>query len=273
MLNGATAAAGEQVPAGPFLHHIRPGAGVHVAFTGVDAGNLAFHVEAGSGPDGGREVTAARHRIEEQMGVRPGRTEYLEQVHSAEVVAADGVGWQDAQTPVRRADARVSPSGRDPMAVMVADCLPVVFVSRRAADSTGETSWQGPTAVAHVGRRGLLDGVLQATVRELVAAGAGEQPGEIAAWIGPGICGRCYEVPEQMRADAAALRPALASSTAWGTPSLDLPAGAAEILGGLGIRAHRVDHCTREDERLYSHRRAPGAGRFAGLVWHRDDEE
>jgi polyphenol oxidase len=201
------------------------------------------------------------------MGVAPGRTEYLTQVHSARVVEATGRGWAGRDASGREADALVSLTGQDPLAIMVADCLPVVFASR----PSGGTALTGPTAVAHAGRRGLLDGVLEATVDRLRAAGAGDAPGEIVAWVGPGICGRCYEVPEGMRRDGAARIPATGSTTSWGTPALDLPAGAAAVLGRLGVTVHRDERCTLEDERLFSHRRAPGEGRFAGLVWRTEE--
>lgn len=258
---------------GPFVFHATPAAGLHVAFTGVKAGNLAFHVSGGSsagGPEGAATdaVTAARTRLERDMGVRPGRTEYLTQVHSARVVTATGRGWAGDESTPQEADAVVSPTGGDPLAIMVADCLPVVFASR----PPGGSELSGPTAVAHAGRRGLLDGVLEATVDRLRAAGAGHAPGEIVAWVGPGVCGRCYEVPEDMRRDGAARIPETGSTTSWGTPALDLPAGAAAVLDRLGVTVHRDDRCTVEDDRLFSHRRTPGEGRFAGLVWRTERE-
>lgn len=252
------------LPAGqsPFLWRHEPGPGLHVAFTGVDAGNLAFHVGGGPSPADGGRTAATRHRLEDAMGVPRGRTEYLAQIHSARVVPALGHGWGDESAP-READALVSASGQDPLAIMVADCLPVVFISRAA----GRQGYTGPTAVAHAGRQGLLDGVLQNTVHRLRQAGAGDGPGDLTAWIGPGICGRCYEVPASMREDGAARVPATGSTTAWGTPALDLPAGADLVLTELGVTVHHSGICTLEDDRVFSHRRAPGRGRFVGLVW------
>ncbi|WP_010143378.1 MULTISPECIES: polyphenol oxidase family protein [Citricoccus] len=249
---------------GPFVFRVSPSPGLHIGFTGVDTGNLAFHVSGGTtAQDPGRPVSEARTRLEREMGVAPGRTEYLTQVHSARVVEATGNGWGARSGPAEEADALVSPTGRDPLAVMVADCLPVVFASR----PPGGVDLTGPTAVAHAGRRGLLDGVLEATVDRLRGSGAGGAPGEIEAWVGPGICGRCYEVPEDMRRDGASRIPATDSTTSWGTPALDLPAGAVAVLERLGVTVHRDDRCTFEDGRLFSHRRAPGEGRFAGVVW------
>ncbi|WP_313821755.1 polyphenol oxidase family protein, partial [Citricoccus sp.] len=293
--------------AGPFLFRAHPDPGLEVAFTGVDAGNLAFHVSgtpaAGStgdggtagaddGPGGPRErVRASRRGVEAALGVAPGRTEYLTQVHSARVVAAAGRGW-DESPAAQEADAFVSPTGRDPLAIMVADCVPVVFASRRSVESPaavglsrvsdgragisgpglgGAGHLNGPTAVAHAGRRGLLDGILQNTVERMRREGSGHEPGDILAWIGPAICGRCYEVPEQMRLDGAAQIPATHATTTWGTPALDLPAGAQAVLESLGVTVHRSPVCTREDPRLFSHRRDPGRGRFIGLVWRRQE--
>ena len=254
----------------PFALRVTPGPGLHVAFTGVGAGNLAFHVAGQAEPGRPADAVAeARTGLERAMGVPAGRTQYLTQVHSARVVTASGRGWGDEGARPEEADAVVSPSGHDPLAVMVADCLPVVFASRPA----GGSGLTGPTAVAHAGRRGLFEGVLEGTVERLRRHGAGAGTDDVQAWVGPGICGKCYEVPEDMHRDGADRIPATVSRTSWGTPALDLPAGAAAVLDRLGVRVHRVDRCTLEDEQLFSHRRAPGQGRFAGLVWRTGTEE
>lgn len=272
MLDHSLGSGDAAASSGPFVFHeetVAGGSAVHVAFTSVEAGNLAFHVlPDGSGHQRERAregVAAARTRLEERMGVTAGSTAFVEQIHSADVVEADGSGWGDG--PVRVGDAIVAADGAQPLAIMVADCLPVVFVDPVT----------GATAVAHAGRRGLLDGVLQNTLDRLQAMrsahgrhSADGGDGEVApirAWIGPGVCGRCYEVPEQMRAESAALLPEASATTSWGTPSLDLPAGAVAVLSARGVDVHRVELCTVEDDRLFSHRRAPGRGRFTGLVW------
>ncbi|MBX4303668.1 laccase domain-containing protein, partial [Mycobacterium tuberculosis] len=81
-------------------------------------------------------------------------------------------------------------------------------------------------AVAHAGRKGLLDGVLQATVEAARAHGA-EQ---LTAWIGPAVCGRCYEVPGEMARSAERILPGITTTTARGTPGLDLPGAARSLL-------------------------------------------
>ena len=172
------------------------------------------------------------------------------QVHGTTVAAAAG--------PVIEADAVVGGPG-DAVAVLVADCLPVLVADPVA----------GVVAAVHAGRRGLAAGVLQAAVGALVARGA-DRAGMIAV-VGPGICGRCYEVPAQLRAEVADLVPDTAATTRAGTPARDLPAGAVAVLRSEGVdsvRALRI--CTAEDARLFSHRGDGGAraatGRFAGAV-------
>ena len=200
------------------------------------------------------EVRSHRHNVERELGIEPGTTRFVSQVHSNRVVKAGTDGWAD-QDILEEADAIVSTDGDDPLAILVADCLPVAF-----------TTDYGPSAVAHAGRVGLLDGILENTVaqlRELNTAGGGN----ITAVIGPSICGNCYEVPLAMRTSAVHRYANIGAETSWGTPALDLPAAAETILSGLAVDVVRSDICTYSDERYYSHRREPGQGRIAGFVW------
>jgi copper oxidase (laccase) domain-containing protein len=93
---------------------------------------------------------------------------------------------------------------------------------------------------------------------------------DIRAWLGPSICGRCYEVPPALRDEVAAAVPATWSTTSWGTPALDLPAGARSQLENAGVGVEYAGPCTLETASLYSYRRDSGTGRFAGLVWCHD---
>ncbi|CAN7300919.1 polyphenol oxidase family protein [Arthrobacter sp. LjRoot78] len=225
---------------------VRPG--VWVAFTDAGAGNLALHV--GDDP---AEVLRRRELLEAEAGLAAGGFQYMNQVHG-NAVAFIGDGDEAACPAAPTADAMVS-SGR-PLAVMVADCVPVVFA--------GTTSGGQPVlAVAHAGRPGVASGVLPATVDRMRAEGAED----IRAWIGPSICGSCYEVPEGMRTDVAAVVPATWTTTSWGTPGLDLPAGARSQLEARGVVVEYSGPCTLENENLFSYRGNPATGRFAGLVW------
>ncbi|WP_460367516.1 laccase domain-containing protein, partial [Actinocorallia lasiicapitis] len=93
------------------------------------------------------------------------------------------------------------------------------------------------------------------------AAGA---DGPMTALIGPGACGRCYEVPAEMRDSSPE---PMRSTTSWGTPALDLRAALTEQLTGLGIEVEHDPRCTIESPELYSYRRDGVTGRFAGLIW------
>ena len=113
---------------------------------------------------------------------------------------------------------------------------------------------------------GTINDTTQRIVGLVIAWGL---PADVTASIGPSICGACYEVPEQMREDAAALLPATASRTSWGTPALDLRAGAVSVLQDAGVPAEAIDAehpCTLEDERFFSYRRSTVTGRFAGVL-------
>jgi hypothetical protein len=119
----------------------------------------------------------------------------------------------------------------------------------------------GVIGAAHAGRPGLAAGVVPRTVEAMRELGASD----ITAWIGPHVCGGCYEVPAAMQAEVGAVEPASLATTSWGTPSLDLGAGVRAQLERAGATVVDVSRCTRESDDLYSYRRdGRDAGRFAG---------
>ena len=216
-----------------------------MAFTDTRAGNLALHVG-----DDRPSVLQRREELDTAAGIVPRSFRYMNQVHGNHVALMGSA----AETPT--ADAMVS--GSQPLAVMVADCIPLVLVAE--SDS-------GPLfGVVHAGRPGLASGIIPAAVEQLRVAGAKN----FRAWLGPSICGACYEVPAALRDDVAAVVPAAWATTSWGTPSLDLPAGAAGQLEAEGAVIEYRGPCTLETESLYSYRRDSRSGRFAGLVWAHD---
>ncbi|NUP59511.1 MAG: laccase domain-containing protein [Pseudarthrobacter sp.] len=219
--------------------------GVSAAFTDTGAGNLALHV--GDDP---AAVQERRSRLEQSIGVGPRALRFMNQVHGANVAV------MDTGSPSPEADAMVSRGL--PLAVMVADCIPVLLAG---------TAANGPIlAAVHAGRPGVANGVLPAAVETMASLGASG----IRAWLGPSICGACYEVPAALREDVAQRVPAAWSSTSWGTPALDLPAGARSQLEAAGVQVEYSGACTLETESLYSYRRDRNTGRFAGLVWCHD---
>lgn len=199
----------------------------------------------------GDEVEAVRTNRSILADLAGAPVRFAHQVHGTRVLSCDpplAAGDDPDELP---ADAVLTGAPEYPVGVLVADCVPVLLAGVSAV------------AAVHAGRRGLLDGVIGAALAAMAARGS---PVSHAA-IGPAICGRCYEVPEQMRAEAAAGNAALDSRTSWGTPALDLPAGVARELSRGGV-AHidRLEMCTLEDDRFFSYRRAPVTGRFAGIA-------
>lgn len=220
--------------------------------------NLAMHV----GDDPAR-VAASRADLEAALGLERGSIAWMNQVHSTTVAPA-----VPGQAP--RADALLldqQAPGPVPRAVgvLVADCVPLLLASQDGR----------VVAAVHAGRRGMLDGVVAAALAAMAQAGA--DPAGVHAAIGPCVCGRCYEVPEPMRASAALVEPASASWTSWGTPALDVAAAVVAQLERSGVRSivrtgtgpHGESGgpwCTLEDERFYSYRRDGVTGRLAGVV-------
>jgi hypothetical protein len=213
--------------------------------------NLGLHVD-----DEPRQVLANRDLLGRALGA--GWVNFPSQVHGAGVLVVDRD--RAGRRRITRGgapgvDALVTALAGVAIGVLVADCLPVLL-----ADPVNRV-----VGAAHAGRRGLAAGVLQAAIEAMV--GLGGDPATTQAVIGPAICGRCYEVPAQMRDEVEALVPGTATQTRQGTPGLDLPAGAAAVLSAAGVACvSDLGICTAEDERVYSYRRDGVTGRFAGVV-------
>jgi hypothetical protein len=224
--------------------------------SGAPAGlNLGDHV----GDDPGA-VAENRARVARALPAGVHRLVHARQVHGRDVVevgAADlpgPAGPADGAAPPT-ADALVTREAGVALAVVVADCVPVLLLDAAAV------------GVAHAGRRGMDLGVVPAAVAALRDLGAAAP----VAVLGPSVCGRCYEVPEQMREDVSGRHPAARATTRRGRPALDVAAGVLAQLAALGVPAHRVAGCTAEDDGLFSVRRDGAAtGRSAGIAWRLD---
>ncbi|MGZ4666456.1 MAG: peptidoglycan editing factor PgeF [Frankiaceae bacterium] len=209
------------------------------------SGNLGEHV--GDEP---AAVAENRARLAYRLGLAPDRVVWMKQVHGAQVATVVG-----PSPPVPGADALVTGTPGLALCVLVADCVPVLL-----ADATA-----GVIAAAHAGRRGVTASIVAAVSTRMRARGA--HPRHTTAWVGPAICGRCYEVPAAMRADVARVAPAAAAATRAGRPALDLPAAVVEQLIAAGVVDIRRDgRCTAEDPDLFSYRRDGRTGRTAGVV-------
>lgn len=174
------------------------------------------------------------------------------QVHGAEAVLVDDRAPDDRPS----CDGLVTTRADVVLMVRAADCVPVLL-----ADPV-----RGVVGAVHSGRPGLAKGVVPAAVRLMRERGAEE----ITAWVGPHVCGACYEVPAVMQEEVAEIEPASRSTTSWGTPALDIGAGVRAQLERDGVTVVDAARCTRESADLYSHRRdGAGAGRLAGLIRRR----
>lgn len=200
--------------------------------------------------DGAAHVEENRRRLAAAVGVARDRLVLMDQVHSADVEIVTA-----APMVAPRADAIVTDRRDLALVALGADCAPVVLADTAA----------GVIGAAHVGRRGLVVGVLAAAVRAMRELGARD----ILARVGPAICGRCYELPAGLVDEVGALVPGAVATTQWGTPGVDIGAGALEVLQGLGVAARRAGGCTYESRDLYSHRRDGVTGRHAALVVRR----
>lgn len=172
----------------------------------------------------------------------------MEQVHGGRVVRVEQPG-----APRERCDALVTDRPDVVLLVRVADCVPVLL-----ADADRRV-----VGAAHAGRVGLVEGVVPACVRRMRQLGADQ----LVAFVGPRICGACYEVPAELQEEVSVVAPSARSTTSWGTPALDVGAGVLAQLADEGVQVHDVPVCTRESRDLYSYRRdGARAGRSAGVV-------
>jgi YfiH family protein len=232
--------------------------GAHFGFTdrwgGVSAApyeELNLGGAVGDDPDA---VRTNRDLAAKSLGVEPDRVVWMNQVHGADVAVVDGP-W-GSSTRIPSVDAIVTVRRGLALAVLTADCVPVLLADPVA----------GIAAAAHAGRPGMIAGVVPAALRAMTELGA--EPSRIVARTGPTVCGRCYEVPEAMRAEVSAVEPAAYAETSWGTPAVDVSAGVHAQLERLGVRDREQSPvCTLESRDHFSYRRDRTTGRLAGYVW------
>jgi polyphenol oxidase len=209
--------------------------------------NLGDHVG-----DDAAAVAENRQRLVALAGL-PAQPRWLTQVHGTTVVGA-GEGAEPAC-----GDAVVSRDINLVCGVMTADCLPILLCDRRGT----------VVAAVHAGWRGLLAGVIEATIDKMAVAGS-----EILAWFGPAIGPQAFEVgSEVVAAFCAHDRAATAAFTPHRDRWLaDIYQLARQRLAPLGVTdCYGGDHCTwQESDLFFSYRRDGISGRMASLIWLRD---
>lgn len=214
---------------------------------GVSAGRYAglnLGTEVGDDPE-----HVARNRAIVRACL-PGDPLYLKQVHGIRVVdAAESAAGVEADGAVARASGGVC-------VVLTADCVPLLLCDRAGSVA----------GVAHAGWRGLAAGIVEEVVRAM-----GSPPGEIFAYLGPGIGPLAYEVGEDTRRVFVDEDPGAAAAFApWrdGKYLADLYRLARRRLAAAGVVAvYGGGFCTVADERFFSFRRDGVTGRMASFVW------
>ena len=194
--------------------------------------NLALHV--GDDP---AIVASNRAQI--------GSAQFMNQVHGDEIIIVDSV-----TSNVPTCDGLITTKPNLQLAVMVADCIPLLLISKEAVGAI------------HVGRAGLVNQIALKAIDMMRSVGSQE----IHAILGPSICGQCYEVPFEMQQDVMQAHPRAFATTRKGTPALDLPQALIAVLISAGVSYEASTICTFEDEMYFSHRRQNPTGRFAGVV-------
>lgn len=199
--------------------------------------NLATHVD-----DISEDVLKNRAELESHIGLP---IQFLDQVHGNQVASIEKI----CEPPI--ADAAFTRVKGIALAVMVADCVPILFTSNQVV------------GVAHVGRRGLVNGV----IAQVAAALRHISPTNLTAYIGPHICPSCYEISPDLANEISQKFPEVIAQSRRGTPSIDMRSSIIRQLQIEEIEPNDLSHCTYEDENLFSYRRDQKTGRNAGIVW------
>jgi polyphenol oxidase len=204
-----------------------------------ESNNLALHVGDHVG-----DVSENRRLTETLVGF----TQYMNQTHGNGVVLVEATTSHEPNC-----DALVTTETGIALAVLVADCIPLLLWDEV----------EHVIAVAHVGRKGLLNEVALKTVGVMNALGATR----IQAMLGPSICGKCYEVGLDIHDEVGAAFPRARSVTTAGSLGLDLPGALSFELSHVGVEVSRSPICTVENSNFFSYRRDGLTGRQAGLIW------
>ena len=214
-----------------------------------DSFNLGYHV----GDEPGA-VAANRKRLADAVGLE--HIVWMEQLHTNTVTVVDG----PSDSPIEATDAIVTAQPGLGLAVLVADCTPVLMADPRAR----------VVAAVHAGRMGARNGIVPNTVKAMEELGA--RADRLQVLMGPAASGKNYEVPRAMADDFESRLPGSITRTAKGTWGIDVRAGLVRQLMSLGVTAIEADpRCTIEDESFFSYRREGTTGRQAGLIWLKDE--
>ncbi|MBU3692152.1 MAG: peptidoglycan editing factor PgeF [Candidatus Nanopelagicaceae bacterium] len=212
-----------------------------------DGFNLASHVG-----DDSSCVKANRAELAKKIGLPLQGVFYMNQIHGAAVAEIEA-GSDFSFTP--SVDALFTTEKRVALVTLIADCVPLLMHS------------SGAVAAVHVGRKGLVAGVLQETLK--VFKNHGITSSEISAEIGASICAQCYEVDIDIYDEVTKKVPEASTKilSPNGKPCLGVEAGLIALLEQQGIKWSSVNQCTVHDSGYFSYRRDGITGRQAGVIW------
>ena len=205
--------------------------------------NLGLHV--GDNPE---HVMANRQALIATLKL-PGSPEWLEQTHSTLCVVVE-------EDDNRIADAAVTRCSKSVLAIMTADCQPILLCNKQGTE----------IAAIHAGWRGLVNGVVENTIAKMQSS-----PSDLLAWIGPAMCHNCYEVGDEVRELYGNKYPfSLTAFKRHGEKWLaNLPLVTEQILNKMAVStAYQSNICTFERKNeFFSYRREQQTGRMASLIW------
>ncbi|WED44092.1 peptidoglycan editing factor PgeF [Legionella cardiaca] len=208
-----------------------------------DKNNLALHVG-----DSIADVSLNRQQLSTELGLSM-EPAWLEQIHSNLCVCVD-------EEPNRTADAAITRNPGQPLAILTADCLPILLCNQEGNE----------IAAIHAGWRGLVNGIVENTISKMQSS-----PSQLMAWIGPAICQSCFEVGDevlQIYESRYTFSPQdfRRKGEKW---HANLPKLAERVLNNADVLAvYQSNACTFEqNNKFYSYRRQPQTGRMATLIW------
>jgi polyphenol oxidase len=231
--------------------------GVFTRYGGVSPAPWDSLNTGGSVGDAPEHVRENHHRMLDALGIPHDQVVTTWQVHSDAVLLVEGP--MDPAADLVQADAMITAQPGIALSMRFADCIPLLYYDpvRKAI------------GLAHAGWRGAVRGIAGKTVQAMERA-FGTNPADLRVVIGPGICGACYAVGEEV-VSAVRLRygaQAPVFTVADGATHLDLWQTNALDLEQHGVAQIEVaSQCTFEDDAFFSHRRDAGAtGRFGVVI-------
>jgi len=214
--------------------------GIRAFTTTRDAGTFGL-----AGPDAVGEVMSRWTELQTELAENARRVVIGRQVHGTRVLAHSG-GWEGFLR-TGEADGHIAMEKGIALTVSIADCVPIFMAHPSGAVAILHSGWRGTASR-------IIDSGLAEFARRKIA------PDELHVHLGPAICGRCYEVSADVRAQ-------LTGETANRAGNVDLRSLIAEHTHDAGVQHVTVSpYCTKcDNERFFSHR-AGDTGRQLGVI-------